>query len=101
MATVYRIQPRGAELHGVETESSDGTPAGGVHVFGSLGEVAACREWLTEAGVELAEIECDARDLRPNGDYEGITLRAGRGRIVRRRLFRDTRRVSRWAELRS
>lgn len=98
--TVYRIQPQGAVLHGIETEASDGSMAGGVHVFGSLGELVACGEWYPESRVELVEIECQARDLRQHGDYEGVTLVAGRGQITRRRTFRDTRRVSRWALLR-
>jgi hypothetical protein len=98
MTTAYRIQPQGASLHGIETEASDGSPAGGVHVFRSLPEVAACREWLTEEGVELATIECGAADLREHGDYEGATLLAGRGRIVERRPFADTQAVAEWVQ---
>lgn len=97
--TTYRIQPIGAELHGIETETSAGNPAGGVHVFEGIGQVVACGEWYPQSGIELAEIDCEPGDLIPTGDYEGATLRTGRGRIVRRRIFRDTRRVSRWAEL--
>lgn len=97
--TVYRIQPQGAELHGIETESSNGDPAGGVHVFESIAEVVAARGWMREDNVELAEIEVSASDLRRNGDYEGATLKAGRGTIVRTRRFRDTDRVARWAEI--
>lgn len=99
MATVYRVQPIGADLHGVETETSNGNPAGGVHVFASIGELVACEGWLTRYGIELAEIECERSDLRPTGDYEGDTLKKGRGRIVRRRSFRDSRRVAQWAEI--
>jgi hypothetical protein len=96
--TVYRIQPQGADLHGVETETSNGKDAGGVHVFETIPEVYACREWRNERGVELAEIECDADDLCDNGDYEGALLPKGRGRIVRRRRFADVRQISQWVE---
>lgn len=95
---VYRIQPQGAELHGIETETSNGEPAGGVHVFESLPEVYACREWLNEKKVELVEIECEASDLRRNADYEGALLLKGRGKIVNRRKFKDTRAVAAWVE---
>lgn len=95
---VYRIQPQGAELHGVETETSNGDLAGGVHVFESLPEVYACREWLNEKSVELVEVDCDEYDLSPNGDYEGALLAKGCGTIVSRRAFEDTRAVSQWVE---
>lgn len=95
---VYRIQPQGAELHGIETESSDGTPAGGVHVFRTLPEVVACGGWYPEDNVELVTIECEPADLRSNGDYEGDLLRKGRGRIVHRQPFASTSEVSKWAE---
>jgi hypothetical protein len=98
--TVYRVQPPGVELHAIETETSAGNPAGGVHVFTEIGQVEAAIGWITRLDVELAEIECERRDLRPNGDYEGDLLIAGRGRIVRRHRFRDTGRVARWAEIR-
>ncbi len=94
---VYRIQPQGAELHGIETTTSNDEPAGGVHVFESLAEVQACRQWMPEKRVELVTIACEARDLRRNGDYEGALLIAGRGEIVRRQEFADTMEVARWA----
>lgn len=94
---VYRIQPQGAELHGIETETSNGNPAGGVHVFESIAELQACREWLEEARVELVTIACRESDLRANGDYEGVTLRRGRGEIVKRQRFASTREVAEWA----
>ena len=98
MATVYRIQPQGAELHGIETETSNGDPAGGAHVFESLPEVYGCRSWCTESNVELATIECGPRDLRRNGDYEGALLLKGRGRIVTRQPFTDTRALADWIQ---
>jgi hypothetical protein len=99
MATyhVYRIQPQGAELHGIETETSNGELAGGVHVFESIAEIQACREWLTEKKVELVTIACQESDLRQNGDYEGTLLLKGRGEIVKRQKFADTRKVAQWA----
>lgn len=93
---VYRIQPQGSELHGIETEASDGSLAGGIHVFGSLPEVYGCIEWLKQPRVELLTIECEPRDLKPNGDYEGETLKTGRGEVVERQLFDDTRAVAEW-----
>lgn len=96
---VYRVQPEGADLHAVETETSNGNPAGGVHVFAEFGNLTATLGWLKRTGIELAEIECERRDLRDSGDYEGHTLVAGRGRIVRRRHFRDSDRVGRWAAM--
>lgn len=95
---VYRIHPHGAKLHGVETETSNGEPAGGVHVFESLPEVVAAGGWLNDPNVELAEVECDPRDVVPNEDYEGALLRKGRGRIVKRKKFRDTYSLAKWAE---
>lgn len=97
MVTVYRIQPQGADLHGIETETSNGEMAGGVHVFESIPEIAGCSEWMTQRKVEIATIECEARDLKRNGDYEGALLVAGRGKIVARKKFSDTRKVAEWA----
>lgn len=95
---VYRIQPVGAALHGVRTETSNGELANGVHVFTSLGQVAACRHWLKQRRVELVEIECLQSDLSDNGDSEGDLLRRGRGKIVSRRRFADTTAVAVWVE---
>jgi len=41
----------------------------------------------TDEPVELVTIECEPRDLRDSEDYEGSTLRAGRGQIVTRHVF--------------
>lgn len=95
---VFRIQPQGADLHGVETETSNGEPAGGVHVFSTLAEVAGCFSWLNEKKVELATIECATKDLRANGDFEGDLLIKGRGKIVFRMNFDDVMAVARYAE---
>ena len=89
---VYRIQPQNADLHGIETVTSNDELAGGVHVFGSIPEVYGCREWFNEAGVELVEIECQ------KGDYEGVTLRKGRGSIVKRTAFADIAAIVAWCE---
>lgn len=56
------------------------------------------REWCEEREIELATIECDARDVRANGDYEGELLLAGRGRIVARRVFGSTSQLVKWVE---
>lgn len=103
MATyhVYRIQPQDSELHGIETTTSNDEPAGGVHVFESIAEIQGCREWLTEKTVELVTIACVERDIRRNGDYEGATLISGRGEIVKRQKFADTRKVAEWARANS
>lgn len=97
---VYRIQPRDAELHGVQTETSNGELAEGVHVFETLPELAsALAGWCSgEELVELAVIECEGKDVRENGDYEGSLLLKGRGRIVERKPFEDLRGVKEWAE---
>ena len=95
---VYRIQPQNAELHGIETETSNGEAAGGVHVFESIAEIYGCREWCNETKVEVVTIECEKSDLRRNGDYEGALLLCGRGLIVSRKKFKDTRAVAAWAE---
>ncbi len=97
---VYRIQPINAELHAIQTTTSNDELAGGVHVFPTLEEVYGCREWCEEflEGRELVTIECDKRDLKPNGDYEGVTLKAGRGEIVARREVGDAEEFIRWIE---
>ena len=95
---VYRIQPIGAELHGIRTTTSNEDLANGVHVFDTLSSVAACRGWCTEKDVELVTIECDARDLLDNEDYEGSLLIRGRGVIVNRMEFADTREVADYAD---
>lgn len=59
---------------------------------------AAHREWCTERRVELVKIECTASDLQPNGDYEGDLLRSGRGKIVARKPFADTKKISAWVD---
>jgi hypothetical protein len=84
----YRFQPINAELHAIETETSEGNAAGGVHVFDSLSACHGISGWrLTGEPIELVTIECESRDLRDSEDYEGSTLRKGRGRIVSRRVF--------------
>jgi hypothetical protein len=88
MTNAYRFQPIGADLHAIETETSEGNAAGGVHVFDSLQACHGISGWrLTDEPVELVTIECEPRDLRDSEDYEGSTLRAGRGQIVTRHVF--------------
>lgn len=96
--TVYRIQPQGAKLHGIETRDSNDALCGGVHVFESLGEVYTCFEWRDEPKVELVTIACQPEDVRPNGDCQGALLLRGRGRIVTRRKFRSVRAVADWVK---
>ena len=95
---VYRIQPIGADLHAVRSTTSNDDKVSGVFVFATLQELCRCSEWLNEAGIELAEIDCDEADIQPGDDYEGDVLTTGRGRIVRRRTFRESSRVAKWAE---
>ena len=96
----YRFQPVDADLHGIQTETSEGELAGGVHVFASLEEAKSIFGWLlTTEPVELATIECDESDLRDSGDVDGYTLRAGRGRIVSRKVFPGgLREANRWIQ---
>lgn len=92
MATVYRIQPPGLGLNH-RSECSTGDLADGVHVFTSLEEAArGVAEWVEHPGEpqqELVTIEADEDDLDDNGDYEGLLLYSGCGRIVARRRFEN------------
>lgn len=95
---VYRIQPVGGDLHGIQTETSDGSVANGVHVFETLAECWAVREWFLRGPVELATVRCETTDVSANGDYEGALLLAGRGEITNRRRFESTRELAKWVE---
>lgn len=90
MATVYRVQPPGLGLNH-QSECSTGDLADGVHVFTSLEEAArGVSGWVENPGEpeqELVTIECDDDDLDDNGDYEGLLLYSGCGKIVARRKF--------------
>lgn len=98
MATVYRIQPPGLELNH-QSETSCGDLADGVHVFTSLEDAArGLAEWVENPGEpeqELVTIACNDDDLDDNGDYEGLLLYSGCGRIVARRSFKT------WDEMRA
>ena len=90
---VYRVQPQGLGLDH-RSETSNGNLAAGVHVFGSLeqltvGVLGWCRTQIGETP-EIVTIECEASDLRENGDYEGDLLVSGRGAIVHRQPFADS-----------
>lgn len=99
MTTVYRIQKHDAELHGIRSLTSNDEELPGVFVFESLPEAYGCREWnQEEAGVELATIECEPKDLRHVGDYEGVLLKADRGTIVDRRPFATIGDCAKWLE---
>lgn len=92
MTTVYRIQPPGLGLNH-RSETSIGDLADGVHVFTSLeGAARGVSEWVDHPGEpkqELVTIECNDDDLDDNGDYEGLLLYSGCGRIVARRRFEN------------
>lgn len=92
MVTVYRIQPPGLGLNH-QSETSIGDLANGVHVFTSLEEAArGVAEWVEHPGEpkqELVTIECGDDDLDDNGDYEGLLLYSGCGRITARRRFEN------------
>jgi hypothetical protein len=97
---VYRIQPAGLELGDHCSETSNGNPDRGVHVCQTIEQIqAAVRGWCKWSGSrpELVEIECDAGDVRDNGDYEGWVLIGNRGTIVSRKSFRDGKAMARWS----
>jgi len=99
----YRVQPQGAALHGPDSEphrseTSNGELAQGVHVFGSAPELYAVRGWYPMQSVEVVEIECAPGDLVENGDFEGELLKAGRGRIINRKKFRDLDALLAWVK---
>ena len=101
--TAYRVQPQGALLHGSDSEphrseTSNGELAQGVHVFGSAPELYAVRDWYPMENVEVVEIECAPRDLVENGDYEGELLKAGRGKIIDRKKFRNLDALLAWVK---
>lgn len=89
-ATVYRVQPEGAELHGVCSVASNEESIDGVFVFHYLEALASSvPDWALwpDETVEVATIICDDEDLYDPGDYEGDALFKGRGEIVRRRAY--------------
>lgn len=95
---VYRVQPQNADLHGIETIDSNEEFAGGVHVCESIQELRLLNEGPNERNVEIVTVECEKRDLKPNGDYQGVTLKAGRGRIVSRQAFDSINDVIEWID---
>jgi len=94
--TVYRIQPQGANLHGQQSETSNGEVIGGVFVFDNLNELAAI-DWMNEPDVELVEIRIEPGDTFRTFDQEGTGLRQGRGQVVGRIRFDDVRAAREWA----
>jgi len=95
---VYRIQPKNSQLHAQQSTTSNDEQLPGVFVFESLPEVWACREWLNEKNVELVTIECEQKDLKHAGDYEGALLKEGCGVIVSRKSFKDVKAVAKWVK---
>jgi len=67
-------------------------------VFGSAPELYAVRDWYPMENVEVVEIECAPRDLVENGDYEGELLKAGRGKIIDRKKFRNLDALLAWVK---
>ena len=86
---VYRVQPVGLELSSHRSETSIGELDRGVHVCHCVEELqGAVNGWCRQDYVpEVVVIECDERDVRENGDYEGSVLIGNRGRIVNRVSF--------------
>lgn len=87
--TAYRIQPAGLEIGAHRSLTSNETYDRGVHVFCTLGEVCcAVSGWVDESWQpEIVVIECQDRDVRDNGDYEGFVLLNNRGVITHRKSF--------------
>ena len=48
--------------------------------------------------IELVEIECEPGDLVENDDFEDKLLKAGRGRIIDRKKFRDLDALLAWVK---
>lgn len=86
---VYRVQPQGLDLGSHKSETSNGELDRGVHVFCSLEELqGAVNGWCQQDYTpEVVVIECDSKDVRENGDYEGSVLVGNRGEIVKRIPF--------------
>lgn len=88
--TVYRVQPVGLDIDHQSLTSND-TLDCGVHVCCSLEELAGCvNGWCRQQYIpEVIAIECDAADVRDNGDYEGFVLRGNRGVITKRTRYEN------------
>jgi hypothetical protein len=86
---VYRVQPKGLELGSHRSETSCGDLDRGVHVCYSLEELqGAVNGWCEQDYTpEIVVIECDRKDVRENGDYEGSVLVGNAGKIVARKPF--------------
>ena len=85
----YRVQPKGFDLGDHKSETSNGEPDLGVHVFSSTEELqGAVNGWCDQDYVpEIVVIDCEEKDVRENGDYEGSVLVGNRGKIVKRISF--------------
>ena len=86
---VYRVQPKGMDLGSHKSETSNGELDRGVHVCFSLEELqGAVNGWCSQDYVpEIVVIECEEKDVRENGDYEGSVLVGNKGKIVNRVSF--------------
>lgn len=94
---VWRVQPRGADLHAQKSTDSNDDEIPGVFVFKSLNDLAAI-DWMNERNLELVKIAAEPADLFTTYDQEGAGLKTGRGAIVARKNFKDTRSLRTWAE---
>lgn len=98
--TCYRVQPAGLDLGEFQTTTSNDNLANGVHVFGCMSELkgGVCGWSGKDWAPEIVTIECDSKDLRDNGDYEGYLLYKNRGQIIARQAFASWAALIEWAE---
>jgi hypothetical protein len=94
---VWRMQPKGSELHGQKSMDSNDEEIEGVFAFDNLNELAAV-DWFNEKDMELVKIKVSKGDTFRTSDQEGIGLRSGKGEIVGRMPFDDVRSASKWAQ---
>lgn len=96
---VYRVQPVGLEIRGHRSLTSNDNLDAGPHVFGTIEEAkGGVRGWCSQSGKwELLEIECSAKGIRDNGDYEGYVLTDKNAKIINRQILGNWKQVKEWA----
>ncbi len=97
--TCYRVQPKGNGIDGWKSETSNDAQDLGPHVFGSVSELAnGVQSWVDQDWQpEVIEIECNAKALHDNGDYEGYVL-VGKGEVIHRKSFKNWDALIKWAK---
>lgn len=86
MTRYYRIQPKGLDVNGHYSESSDNEPSSGLHVFCNAYEVCAADVSSETYGDEVVVIE--AAHHWSNGDVEGVCVDPDAAKIVGRVSFK-------------